>query len=135
MLTIAHIRAIILSGDIMNNKKDNYNQKNIFIKKEYEPGVYVTNAKMEKEIVNVRRVLRKLFESAMISVEGNYFDKHGVIVRAVIRDMCIKGESDKRLFERATKNAQYVEIITLNDSIGYRIYRYEDKKTGCVISN
>ena len=101
----------------MKNKKDNYNQKNIFTEKEYEPGDYISNEKMEKEIVNVRRVLRKLFENAMISIEENYFDKHGVIVRAVIRDMCIKGESGKRLFERATKNAHYVEIIPLNDKM------------------
>lgn len=89
-------------------------RKGVFVKKEYEAGVYVTNEKMEKEIESVRKVLRKLFENALISREENYFDEYGVILRAVLTDVCICSESEKRLFERAIRNAEYVEIIPLN---------------------
>ena len=89
-------------------------KKNIFVKKVYEPGIYITNENMEREIANVRKVLRRLFENAMISREENYFDEYGVILRVVSTDVCICSESEKRLFERAIRNAEYVEIIPLN---------------------
>ena len=122
MLTIAHKRAIIRSSDIMNNKKD------LYAKKEYEPGVYVLNEKMKKEVFNVRMVLGKLFDNAIISMEKNFFDEYGVIVRAVMNNICIKGEREKRLFERAIKNAEYVEIIPLNDNMAVIDIGFTDLK-------